>query len=136
MSDEKRFIDSYTLEERKQQSQKQLDKYPNMVPVIVEKYEKSKLSPVNCKKRYLVSHNTLFLEFSQNIKSKLNFASPQHSIYFYIAKQIPSKNNTMKELYQKFKHEDGFLYVEYGEQESFGRISSEDEINQLQIKNE
>ena len=40
------------------------------------------------------------------------------SFFIFIKGVFPNPDSTMIEIYDKFKDEDGFLYMQYGDQES------------------
>jgi hypothetical protein len=41
------------------------------------------------------------------------------SFNLFVAKTIPNADQSMLDIYQKYKNEDGFLYLLYGEMEKF-----------------
>lgn len=41
------------------------------------------------------------------------------SFFLYVANNIPNADQVMLDVYQKYKNEDGFLYLLYGEMEKF-----------------
>ena len=53
------------------------------------------------------------------IKSKLEL-QPQQSIYVLIDDYPPQLAETMESVYNKYKSDDGFLYINYYAQNTFG----------------
>ena len=42
----------------------------------------------------------------------------KHSFFIFIKGTFPNPESTMIQIYEKHKDEDGFLYMQYGDQES------------------
>uniref|UniRef100_A0A672UW26 Microtubule associated protein 1 light chain 3 gamma n=1 Tax=Strigops habroptila TaxID=2489341 RepID=A0A672UW26_STRHB len=93
-------------------------KYPNKIPVVVERYQKEKTLPPLTRTKYLVSQD---LPLSQ---TRLYLASSQTFYLLVNNKGLPNMSITMQELYQDNQDEDGFLYLTYASQEMFGCSSS------------
>ncbi|NXN39267.1 MLP3C protein, partial [Rhinoptilus africanus] len=89
-------------------------KYPNKIPVVVERYQKEKTLPPLNRTKFLVSQD---LPLSQ---TRLCLASSQ-TFYLLVNNQgLPNMALTMQELYRDNRDEDGFLYLTYASQEMFG----------------
>lgn len=41
------------------------------------------------------------------------------SFFMYIGNSVPNADQQMSDIYNKYKNEDGFLYIRYGEMEKF-----------------
>lgn len=112
------FKNKYSLEQRKEESYSMLIKYPDRIPIICNKYYDSKMNDMD-KKKFLVPINLSIAEFIFVIRKRLRISYEQ-SIYFIINDFIPSNNEIMYNLYKKFSDEDGFLYVFYTNENTFG----------------
>jgi len=114
------FKEKYSLDQRKKELEKQKEKYPNMIPVIVEKHKSSKLAPLE-KSKFLVSQEVKLIEFQQTVRKKLTLG-PTEAIFFFIGKsKLERQDALLKEIYAKSKDpQDGFLYITYAEQENMG----------------
>ena len=42
-----------------------------------------------------------------------------NSFFIFINKNLPNGEDTMEQLYQKYRDQDGFLYFQYGEMETY-----------------
>ncbi|EEQ99266.1 autophagy 8i, putative [Perkinsus marinus ATCC 50983] len=120
------YRSKHSLEKRRSESRKILHKYPERIPVIVERHERSELPEIE-KQKFLVPGNMLCGEFKyivhksifrpdveaqseengQDVPIKHSF---NETIYIFVWKNIvPKTGDTMNGLYDKFKDEDGFL---------------------------
>ncbi|XP_062502948.1 microtubule-associated proteins 1A/1B light chain 3C-like [Corticium candelabrum] len=95
-------------------------KFPNKIPVIVERYAKEKDLPLLDKTKFLVPQELTMSQFVTIIRNRLSLSSSQ-AVYFMVNnKTLASMSSTMQEIYSGEKDEDGFLYMVYASQEMFG----------------
>ncbi|KFV99195.1 Microtubule-associated proteins 1A/1B light chain 3C, partial [Eurypyga helias] len=95
-------------------------KYPNKIPVVVERYQKEKTLPPLSRTKFLVSHDLPLSQFVVTLRTRLCLASSQTFYLLVNNKGLPNMAITMQELYRDNKDEDGFLYLTYASQEMFG----------------
>ncbi|XP_010022315.1 PREDICTED: microtubule-associated proteins 1A/1B light chain 3C-like, partial [Nestor notabilis] len=99
-------------------------KYPNKIPVVVERYQNEKTLPPLTRTKYLVSQDLPLSHFVVTLRTRLYLASSQTFYLLVNNKGLPNMSITMQELYQDNQDEDGFLYLTYASQEMFGSFSS------------
>ncbi|XP_074423143.1 microtubule-associated protein 1 light chain 3 gamma-like [Larus michahellis] len=99
-------------------------KYPNKIPVVVERYQKEKTLPPLNRTKFLVSQDLPLSQFAVTLRTRLCLASSQTFYLLVNNKGLPNMAVTMQELYRDNKDEDGFLYLTYASQEMFGSSSS------------
>ncbi|XP_038180308.1 gamma-aminobutyric acid receptor-associated protein-like 2 [Arvicola amphibius] len=105
------FKEDYSLERRRVESVKIRAKYPDRIPVIVEKVSGTQIVNTD-KRRYLVSSDITMAQFMWIIRKRIQLPS-EKTIFLFVDKTVPQSSLTMGQLYQKKKNEDGFLYVAY-----------------------
>jgi len=128
-----------TLEERIVYSKRLLSKYPDRIPVVIEKTEFVSLDNY----KYLLPCNLLVSEFMCIIKTKMNKALDEKKAIFTFVKSFQPKaendrssvggtcksnesyllipmNQTIQEIYNIHKNTDGFLYIKFGAENTFG----------------
>ncbi|XP_031411275.1 gamma-aminobutyric acid receptor-associated protein-like 2 [Meleagris gallopavo] len=93
-------------------------KYPDRVPVIVEKVSGSQIVDID-KRKYLVPSDITVAQFMWIIRKRIQLPS-EKAIFLFVDKTVPQSSLTMGQLYEKEKDEDGFLYVAYSGENTFG----------------
>uniref|UniRef100_A0A671X0Z3 Gamma-aminobutyric acid receptor-associated protein-like 2 n=1 Tax=Sparus aurata TaxID=8175 RepID=A0A671X0Z3_SPAAU len=112
------FKEDHSLEHRCIESAKIRNKYPDRVPVIVEKVSGSQIVDID-KRKYLVPSDITVAQFMWIIRKRIQLPS-EKAIFLFVDKTVPQSSITMGQLYEKEKDEDGFLYVAYSGENTFG----------------
>jgi len=86
--------------------------------VICEKAEKSKVQDID-KKKYLVPSDLTVGQYIYVIRKRLKLPAEQN-IYLFINGTIPATSALLNGLYEKQKDVDGFLYINYSSENTFG----------------
>ena len=94
------------------------EKYPDRIPVIVEKAKGCNLNDID-KKKYLVPCDLTIGQFISIIRQRIRL-SPDKAIFIFINNILPSTSDTMGRRYHEMKHGDGFLYIYYNGESVFG----------------
>jgi len=112
------FKTSLPLERRKQEAQRMREKYPDRIPVIVERASGSDIADID-KKKYLVPTDLTVGQFVHVIRKRIKLL-PEHAIFIFINSTLPPTAAMIATLYEEQKDEDGFLYVTYSGENTFG----------------
>uniref|UniRef100_A0A673H693 Microtubule-associated proteins 1A/1B light chain 3C-like n=1 Tax=Sinocyclocheilus rhinocerous TaxID=307959 RepID=A0A673H693_9TELE len=88
-------------------------KFPNKLPVIVERYLREKKLPLLDKTKFLVPHELTFGQF-------LTLEASQALYLLISGKNMSYLSASMGEVYSQFRDPDGFLYITYASQDMFG----------------
>ena len=111
------FKKKYSLEQRKDEVYRILLKYPDRAPIICERQGTN--LPLLDKKKYLVPLDLTIGQFMYIIRKRLTLA-PENAIFLFIDNMLPCGNDTIGIVYQNHKHNDGFLYINYSGENTFG----------------
>jgi GABA(A) receptor-associated protein len=111
----------YSFQDRVYQTQSILEKYPDRVPVICEKNQKSLTTRNIDKRKYLVPFDLTVGQFMYVIRKRLQLPA-EYGLYFFIKGYIPPSSVIISEIYDKYKDEDGFLYIVYSMENTFGLL--------------
>lgn len=111
------FHRSYPLEKRIEVSTKLVGKYKDKIPVIVSKGKAN--APELTKNKFLVSSDVTLGKFLYELRKHMAVHNYE-GIYLFINNVIPATNMNMGELYNKHKEDDGFLYITYSTENTFG----------------
>ncbi|OMJ12453.1 Autophagy-related protein 8 [Smittium culicis] len=95
-------------------------KYPDRIPVICEKVEKSDIANID-KKKYLVPADLTVGQFVYVIRKRIKL-SPEKAIFIFVNEVLPPTAALMSAVYEEHKDADGFLYVTYSGENTFGSL--------------
>ncbi|OWF39625.1 gamma-aminobutyric acid receptor-associated protein-like 2 [Mizuhopecten yessoensis] len=113
-----KFREEHTLEQRKAESAKIKEKYPERIPVIVEKDPKSQIQDID-KRKFLVPNDISVAQFMWIIRKRIQLPS-EKAIFLFVGKVLPQSSASMGQVYEEHKDEDGFLYIAYSGENTFG----------------
>lgn len=105
----KRIINSTNLKNR----------YPDRIPIIIDR--KNDNIPYIIKNKFLVPSDITFSEFIYLIKKKIKVDfSKSIFIFTYDSNILPQSSLFMNDIYINCKNDDGFLYLTYSLENTFG----------------
>jgi GABA(A) receptor-associated protein len=122
------FKQANSLQDRLDQFSKVNSAHPNKIPVIVERAPQSSSSrrtpatmlPDIDKNKYLVPGDLTVLQFMSLIRKRIKLANDQ-ALFIYVNGTLPASSTMFSGLYAEHRDEDGFLYVVYTGESSFGQ---------------
>lgn len=123
------FKGEHPLEKRKAEAGRIKEKYPDRIPVIVEKAEKSDIPDID-KKKYLVPSDLTVGQFVYVIRKRIKL-SPEKAIFIFVKNVLPPTAALMSSIYDDHKDEDGFLYIQYSGENTFGGMEGVEELSAL-----
>lgn len=112
------FKKKYTFEKRYDESKRILIKYPTRIPVIVEKIKSSDIDDID-KRKFLVPDEMTVGQFIFIIRKRVKL-TPHQAIFIFVGNNLPPTASLISELYKNYKDEDGFLYINYSGENTFG----------------
>jgi GABA(A) receptor-associated protein len=114
------FRDKFSFKKRLDESTRIMEKYPDRVPIICEKWGNDSEIPDIDRKKYLVPMDLSIANFMYVIRKRLK-VSPDKGIYLFINDNImPTTSALIAQYYEQYKDDDGFLYVAYSGESTFG----------------
>ncbi|KAJ7602362.1 autophagy-like protein 8 precursor [Mycena polygramma] len=131
------FKDEHPFEKRKAEAKKIRQKFPDKLPVICEKADRTDIPTID-KKKYLVPSDLTVGQFVYVIRKRIKLA-PEKAIFVFIDEILPPTAALMSAIYEKHKcvplqtrlkkfthsaprDEDDFLYVSYSGENTFGQL--------------
>lgn len=116
----KTFKERNSFEKRSQESHNIILKYPDRIPIICEKWGNDQEMPIIDRKKYLVPNDLGVNQFIYIIRRRMKL-KPEKSLYIFINNSIiPHTGGCISEYYHKYKDDDGFLYITYSGENTFG----------------
>nr|XP_043635337.1 autophagy-related protein 8i-like [Erigeron canadensis] len=114
------FKSTFSFEQRCQESQDIIARYPDRLPVVVERYTKTDLPEMD-KKKYLVPRDMSIGQFIHILSGRLHLA-PGKALFIFVQNTLPQTSSLIDSVYESFKDDDGFLYMCYSSEKTFGGI--------------
>ncbi|XP_014517663.1 autophagy-related protein 8A [Vigna radiata var. radiata] len=108
----------HPLERRKAEASRIREKYPDRIPVIVEKAERTDIPDID-KKKYLVPADLTVGQFVYVVRKRIKLGA-EKAIFVFINDTLPSTAALMSAIYEENKDQDGFLYMTYSGENTFG----------------
>jgi GABA(A) receptor-associated protein len=114
------FKRTYKFNDRYEESKRIMTLFPQKIPIICER---SEFAPNGCpfidKKKYLIPRDFTVGQFIYVIRNKLELP-PEKALYLFICETIPASASYMDLIYEYYKDNDGFLYILYTFENTFG----------------
>ncbi|ARF09665.1 autophagy protein Atg8 ubiquitin-like protein [Indivirus ILV1] len=109
----------HSFEKRKAESDRIHEKYPDKIPLILERSDACHLPNIE-KKKYLMQKDVTIGQFIFIIRKQIKI-NESESIFLLINNNtVPPTGMTMDEIYNRHADKDGFLYITYSAQQTFG----------------
>lgn len=113
------FKKKFSFADRKKESKRIKEKYPDRIPIIVEHSKSSSDFPTIDKQKYLVPNDLSVGQFSYVIRKRIKLPS-EKAMFLMINNKMPPTNDYISNVYEKDSDEDGFLYVSIAGESTFG----------------
>ena len=102
----------HSFENRKKESARLIAKYPNLIPMIFEKSDQCYL-PTLKKSTMLLKKELTVGQVLLLIRTELKMKSDENLYLLINNEKVPSITDNLNDIYQKYSHKDGFIYVTY-----------------------
>lgn len=112
------FKEKYSFYERLKESRAMLNKYDNKIPIICVKPTKIK-APNISKTKFLVSRDLSVGQFIYIIRKFID-VNEGTALFIFINDYIPPNSACISDIYNIHKEPDGFLYITYTIESTFG----------------
>lgn len=115
-----KFRTNVKFQDRKDMTTKMLSKYSNKVPVYVSKGTKSNNIDNFGSKKFLADKDMTVCAFINSVKNSLKVNSNTALYLMVNDKEMMVLSVNMGIVYEKYKSDDGFLYITYYGENVFG----------------
>lgn len=112
------FKDEHPFDKRKSEADRILLKYPDRIPVIVEKHTKTELPDLD-KKKYLVPADLTVGQFVYVIRKRIKLPAEQ-AIFIFVNNTLPAAGTLMSQIYKEHADSDKFLYLILSGESTYG----------------
>ena len=114
----KEFQTKHPFEKRSEESSRIMEKYKDRIPIIVLKHQSCELPTID-KHKYLVPKDMTFSQFIFVIRKRIQL-DPSQCLFTSINDQLVNSSSLVCDIYERSKDKDGFLYVVYTSENTFG----------------
>lgn len=115
----KSFKATYDVDARRMESKRVQDRYPNRIPVICERATSDTTITNIDKVKYLVPTDLTMGQFCYVVRKRIKL-EPEKAIFLMIDRKMLPTCSLLSRVYEEHKDEDGFLYVTYSGENTFG----------------
>ena len=112
-----RFRDNFPFEKRLAESTRIMSKFPDRIPIIVERGN-TNIQDID-KNKYLVPKDLTVGQFMYVLRKRIKLNS-EEAFYIFINDTLPATSQLLSIEYNNNKDKDGFLYVTYAGESTFG----------------
>jgi GABA(A) receptor-associated protein len=113
------YKESKSIVTRIREAHEIMTKYPGRIPIIVEKSLNAKDVPDIDKSKFLCPDTITLGQFIYIIRRRL-VLPPEKALFIFIKNTLPLASQLIKEVYAQYRDTDGFLYVTYTGESTFG----------------
>ena len=110
--------------ERLKKSQIILEKYPDRVPLIIQPSKNDRDSFPIDKSKYITPRDLSLMQLQQIIRKRVHFPA-EKALFMFINNKIYPITSLVGAIYDTNKDADGFLYVTYCQESTFGSFDDE-----------
>ena len=112
------FTRKLTLEERKEECLKIQTKYPDRIPTIIIRARVTDFPHLENSK-YLIPKDLTVGHFIYVLRTKIQLKSKE-AIFIFVNGVVPPNTSLVSNIYDKYKSDDGFLYLTITTENTFG----------------
>ncbi len=113
------YKESRNIVARIRESSEIMKRYPNKIPVIVEKARQAVDIPTIDRSKFLCPDDLTLGQFIYVIRKRMTIP-PEKALFVFVQNTMPMSSQFMRELYYSHKDVDGFLYMTYAGENTFG----------------
>lgn len=119
INDDLPFREKYTFEQRRKEYEKIAPKFENKIPVIVQRSGTDTDIPQIDRHKFMVPSDVTISQFAHVIRKRIKL-KPDYALFFFVNNTMPSMSSPMSQIYKEYHDKDGFLYINYSGESTFG----------------
>ena len=123
------FRQKHDLATRVAEATRIREKFPGRIPVIVERAARDKGLTQIDKNKFLVPPDLTLGQFVFVVRKRITLPA-ERALFVFCGNSLPTTGSLMRELYIRHSDPDGFLYMTYCGENTFG-LSSLDSLSSL-----
>ena len=113
------FKERFPFKTRQDEALRIMQKYPDRIPIIVERCSNDNTTELINKNKYLAPSSLTVGQFVYVIRKRL-VLPPEKAIFLFIGGILPPTASLLGSIYDEYKDRDNFLYITYSGENTFG----------------
>ena len=113
------FKERFSFKTRLDEALRIMKKYPDRIPIIVERSSSDTTTDLINKNKYLAPSSLTVGQFVYVIRKRL-VLPPEKAIFLFINNILPPTASLLGSIYEELKDKDHFLYITYSGENTFG----------------
>ena len=113
------FKERFSFKTRQEEALRIMKKYPDRIPIIVERSLSDTTTELINKNKYLAPSSLTVGQFVYVIRKRL-VLPPEKAIFLFIGGILPPTASLLGNIYDERKDKDHFLYITYSGENTFG----------------
>jgi GABA(A) receptor-associated protein len=113
------FREVHPFGRRLEEAKRVKEKFPGRIPIIIERAQRNSDIPVLDKQKFLCPGDLTIGQFSYVVRKRMTLP-PEKALFLFVNNTIPMTSQMIRELYAVHADKDGFLYVQYSGENTFG----------------
>jgi GABA(A) receptor-associated protein len=106
------------------EAQRVMAKYPNKIPVVVEKAPGAQATlPDLPRWKYVVPRDLTMGQMMFLLRSHMSLA-PEVAIFLFVGNTLPTSTTTVLEMWSRYQEADGALHIVYSGESAFGNADN------------
>jgi len=114
------YKEDFNFESRKKEAIEVINRFPDRIPVIVERSTRCYDVPVIDKRKYLVPKDINIGQFLWTIRNRLKLDQSNALFLFDEYGNVHQNTKLISIVYEECKNDDNFLYLQYSSENTFG----------------
>ena len=115
------FKSRHSFQSRVEDFERIRQRFPGRIPIIVEKASRATDAPPLAKQKFLAPDAMSMGQFIYVIRRSMNLP-PEKALFVFCGDILPTTATPMRELYHNYRDQDGFLYLCYSSESTFGGV--------------
>lgn len=114
------FKNEFNFQKRSLEANRIMCKYNDRIPIICERAKSAGSDcPLIDKKKYLIPIDLTVAQFVYVVRKRLKLNADK-ALFLFINGTVPPNSHILSDLYHTHKDNDGFLYITYSLENTFG----------------
>jgi GABA(A) receptor-associated protein len=113
------FKSRYSYTARVEEYERIRQRFPGRIPIIVQKASRAADAPPLAKQKFLAPDAMSVGQFIYVLRRNMNLP-PEKALFVFCGDMLPTTATSLRELYGNYRDKDGFLYLQYSSESTFG----------------